>query len=304
VNKAFTPRAVAALAPRIEATVQRLLDDIEGGATVDLAAALARPLPLIVMGELLGLSTVDCAGFAELAVDFLGGLGHGAGRSPELVVRRRQANVEFVARFADIVAERRGRPGDDLVSALIAAHEQGRRLTEDEVFGLCAFLFVAGLETSRGLIGNAVLALLRQPDQLGRYRAEPAIRDAAIEELLRYDSPSPVTVRAALTDVELGGETIRRGDLVVLLLGAANRDPATFADPDRLDLTRGNSAAHLSFSAGIHFCLGAGLARLEARIALTAVFERFPELRLAGQVRHEPSPMHRILATLPVNLHA
>jgi cytochrome P450 len=303
VNKAFTPRSVAALAPRIETAVHRLLDDLDGRSTVDLATALARPVPLLVVGELLGLSTSDRDDFAELAAGFLAGLGHGASRSPELVRRRQQANSELLARFRDIVGERRRRPGDDLVSALLAAHEQGRGLSEDELFGLCAFLFVAGVETSRGLIGNAILALLRHPDQLARYRAEPAIRDRAIEELLRYDSPSPVTVRAALTDVELAGRTILRGDLVVVLLGAANRDPAVFADPDRLDLTRGNSAAHLSFSAGIHFCLGAPLARLEARIALTALAERFPDLRLAGAVRHDPSPLHRILAELPVAPH-
>jgi cytochrome P450 len=302
VSRAFTPRSVAALAPRIEQVVRRLLDDLSGHPAADLATALGRPLPLIVTGELLGLSDVDRDRFAALAVDFLGGLGPAGSQSPDMVERRKRANGEFAERFRQILAERRRHPGDDLISALIAAPGQGRRLSDDEVFGLCAFVFIAGLETSRGLLGNAIVGLLRHPGERARFTAEPPIRAAAIEELLRWDTPSPVTVRAALADVELGGRRILRGDLAVLLLGAANHDPDVFEDPDRLDLTRPNAAAHLGFGAGIHFCLGAPLARLEARIALGALFERFPRLRLAGAPQYDDIPMHRTVSQLPVVL--
>jgi cytochrome P450 len=182
---------------------------------------------------------------------------------------------------------RRARPQADLLSGLLAAEEQGDKLTEPEVIAMCLLLFIAGHETTVNLIGNGALALLRHPDQLARVQAEPTLVPNAVEELLRYDSPVQRTARIATTDVEIDGRPITKGAMVVTALGAANRDPAQFADPDRLDVTR-RDVRHISFGYGIHFCLGAPLARVEGQIALGTLLRRAPGLALA-----EPSPEWR-----------
>ena len=296
LTRVVTARSVAALEPRIRRTVDELTDglvDVLAVGPVNLMDAVAGPLPLTVMGELLGISVEDRTHFAALSRDFLGGLDHDSTLSSETLDRRRQANADLMKRFGELVAEHRRCPGDDLLGRL----SQAGGLTDDELFGLCAFLFMAGLETTRGLIGNAVLALLRHPDQWSKL-------GESVEEFIRYDTSSPITARTALTDVELDGHAIRRGELVILMLNAANRDPEAFDHPDRLDLTRTDAARHLGFGAGIHYCLGAWLARLETRIVLSRLAQRVPGLELAGEPRYEATGVHRTLADLPVTVTA
>jgi cytochrome P450 len=202
--------------------------------------------------------------------------------------------------FRDVIAERRQTPRDDLLSRLIAAEEQGDRLTEGELLITCNLLFVAGHETTVNLIGNGVLTLLNHPEELARLRADPTLLPGAVEELLRYDSPVQRTGRMTNTDVELHGRKIAKGSLVVTAIGAANRDPAHFPDPDRLDITRRDNR-HIAFGFGIHFCLGAPLARLEGQIAIGTLLRRMPELRLATSTPEwRESSTLRGLKTLPV----
>jgi cytochrome P450 len=279
VTKAFTPRVVERLRPRIEAIVGELLAARLETGTIELIADLAAPLPVIVIAELLGIPLEDRAQFKRWSDDLavivdgtiaLAGIG--------------QAEVsagEFHDYLDRIFRERLERPGEDLVSGLVQAQEHGERLTRDELFAICTLLLVAGHETTTNLIGNGVLALLRHPDELARLRTDPALVRTAVEECLRYDSPVQLTSRTALEDVEIEGTTIRRGQEVDTLLGAANRDPAQFPHPDRFDLGRGE-VRHLSFGHGVHFCLGAALARLEGQIALGAIVDRLPGLQLTG----------------------
>jgi cytochrome P450 len=201
--------------------------------------------------------------------------------------------------LADVVARRRSEPGDDLISALIAVEERGDALTERELVVMLVLLLVAGHETTVNLIGNGVLALLRNPDQLALLRGRPELMTAALEELLRWDSPVQLTARVVGEECQLGGRTLRRGELLLTLLGAANRDPAQFPDPDRLDLTR-EPTQHFSFGRGIHFCLGAPLARLEGRLAIGALVSRFPDLRLAGEPVRSETITLRGLRSLPL----
>jgi cytochrome P450 len=201
-----------------------------------------------------------------------------------------------------IVTERRKAPGEDLISGLIEAQAERDALTDGELISTSLLLLIAGHETTSNLIGNGLLALLRNPDQLERLRREPALLENAIEELLRYDSPVQATIRIATEDVAIAGAEIPKDAVSLVLLGAANRDPAAFAEPDRLDLARENMR-HLSFGLGTHFCLGAGLARLEARTAFRGLLERFPRMTLATDVaEYRPNPFLRGLKSLPVRL--
>jgi cytochrome P450 len=204
-----------------------------------------------------------------------------------IVERGRVARRALADYFRALVPERRARPRADLLSGLLAAEEQGDKLTEPEVIAMCLLLFIAGHETTVNLIGNGTLALLRHPDQLARLRREPGLVPNAVEELLRYDSPVQRTARIAIEDVEVAGQPIAKGTMVVTALGAANRDPAQFPDPDRLDVAR-KEPRHISFGYGIHFCLGAPLARVEGQLALGTLLRRAPGLALA-----EPSPEWR-----------
>ena len=210
---------------------------------------------------------------------------------------------EFVQYLTELFAARRADPQDDLVSALLAARDEEDALSEEEVFGTVVLLMVAGHETTVGLIGNAVVNLLAHPDQLELVRADASLIPAAVEELLRYEGPVERTLnRWAATDVELGGQTIRRGELVIAIVGAADRDPERFPEPERLDVAR-EDKRHLAFGRGSHFCLGAPLARLEAEIALETLFRRLPGLRLAvapDELEWRPTPGFRRLEALPV----
>ncbi|GIX46396.1 MAG: cytochrome P450 [Candidatus Tectimicrobiota bacterium] len=280
VSKAFTPQAIAALEPRIRAIVNELLDGIADPAAFDLIEVLAYPLPVIVIAELLGVPPQDRAQFKRWSDQRARIL------EPVLTARERQeamqAAKELDAYFLRILDARRREPRADLISALVAAEEQGDRLTQAELLVMLRLLLVAGNETTTNLIGNGMLALLRHPDQLHLLRARPELLPSAVEELLRYDAPVQIDARTAVEDVDLHGRHIAKGQAVILLLGAANRDPEVFPHPDTLDIIR-QQASHIAFGRGIHHCLGAPLARLEARIAFEALLQRFADLRLLSE---------------------
>jgi pimeloyl-[acyl-carrier protein] synthase len=298
VTKAFTPRVVEQLRPRIETVVAELLRARLETGTIDLIADLAAPLPVIVIAELLGIPIDDRARFKQWSDD-LAVIADGS----IAIAGLPQAEVAAGALYDyldGVFAARRAAPGDDLVSGLVQVQEHGERLSRDELFSICTLLLIAGHETTTNLIGNGTLALLRHPDQLARLREDPSLMRNAVEELLRYDSPVQLTSRTALEDVVIDSTTIARGQEAEIIIGAANRDPAVFADPDRLDIGR-RDVRHLSFGHGIHFCLGAALARLEAQIAIGAVVERLADLRLATDAPPwRPGIVLHGLAALPL----
>ena len=299
VNKAFTPRAVAALEPHIRELTTTLLDAVDDPAAFDLMEAVAKPLPVIVIAEMLGIPPDDRAQFAVWSDQRARIL------EPTLSPDERET-ADAAMRSLDeylmpIISARRVDPKDDIISALAQAEEEGDKLTEREVLIMLRLLLVAGNETTTNLIGNGVLALLRHPDQLAALREDPGLIPSAVEELLRFDSPVQVDVRSVLDDCEVNGFRVRRGDNVVTLLGAANRDPDRFEAPDRLDVRRGDQN-HLSFGRGIHHCLGAPLARLEGRVVLQALIDRFSSLRLLeDRPAFRSSVALRGLLALPVS---
>ncbi len=298
VNKAFTPKAVNALEPHIRALLGALLDDIDDPAGFDLMQAVAQPLPVIVIAEMLGVPSEDRAQFKIWSDQRARTL------EPMIDARERAASdaaaKALEAYFRPIIKERRAAPKDDIVSALAQAEEEGDRLTEREMLNMLRLLLIAGNETTTNLIGNGVLALLHHPDQLQRLRDDPSLIPSAVDELLRFDSPVQTDFRRVLSDCEVNGFAVRQRDNIVVLLGAANRDPDVFDDPDRLDIGRGDRS-HLSFGRGIHHCIGAPLARLEGRIVLEMLLERFSQISLRGeQPRFRNSIVLRGLESLPV----
>ncbi|MFG2863997.1 cytochrome P450 [Streptomyces sioyaensis] len=302
VSQAFTRRRVERLAPRIEELTDELFTAMERTpGPVDLIEGLATPLPVAVISELLGVPTEDRhrmltwshAVARALVPDFL--------LPPGAAEQEAQARREFTDYLRELVVERRRAPGDDLLSALVTVHDDGDVLTENELLATCTLLLIAGHETTVNLIGNGTLALLRHPDQLARLRSDPALTDNAVEELLRYDSPVQLTVRFALQDAEVAGVPVPAGSTLLLLIGAANRDPAAYEHPERLDIGRA-SLRHLAFGQGIHFCLGAPLARLETQIALRMLLARAPQLRLAGEPEWKDHITLRGLSRLPLSL--
>jgi len=296
VSKAFTPKMVEQLRPRIQEIAEELIDVVESRGSMDLAAEYAFPLPITVIAELLGVPVADQDSFKTWSDAII----TPAPRGDEALFEQMG---EFVAYLGEFFAARRAQPQNDLVSALLAARDEEGALTEEEVFGTVVLLIVAGHETTVGLIGNAVLNLLAHPDQLALVRVDPGLIPAAIEEVLRFEGPVERTLnRWAATDVELGGQTIRRGELVIAILGAADRDPDRFEEPDRLDIRR-DDTRHLAFGRGSHYCLGAPLARLEAEIALETLVRRLPRLRLGvapDELAWRPTPGFRRLTALPV----
>lgn len=277
VARSFTPRRVDDLLPRIEAITAELVSAIAPGEDVDLVAAFAQPLPVRVISELLSIPAADRPLLLEWS--------HALARSiePELLVPEAEREDQTRARFAfgayvrQLAAERRQRPGPDLISDLVRTRDREEVLTEDELVATCILLLVAGHETTTSLISNGMLALLRHPEQLQRLRSEPELGPGAVEELIRYDSPVQLTMRVAREDAAVGGTPVANGSFVIVLAGAANRDPWAHPDPDRLDVAR-PPQAHLAFGQGIHFCLGASLARLEALVAIRALVARAPQL--------------------------
>jgi pimeloyl-[acyl-carrier protein] synthase len=280
VSRAFTPRTVEGLRGRVEAVVQEHLDAVAGQGGMDVIAALAYPLPVIIIAEMLGIPAEDHARFKHWSDEMVRGMGIS---SEEDGRRARRARRELRAYFEGVASARRREPHEDLLSALLAVEEAGERLSTDELYETCELLLVAGHETTTNLIGNGLLALLRNPDQWDVLKRDPSRIEHAIEELLRYDSPVQATTRIAQEDLDFDGHAFRTGQTIALVLGAANRDPAQFDDPERLDVTR-DEARHLSFGHGIHFCLGSPLARLEAPIAFRHMIERFPNMRLDDTV--------------------
>ncbi len=282
VSKAFTPRAVDNMRQAIEAVVEQLLDGVRGERSFDLMARFAYQVPVLVICDLLGVPPGDRGRFSAWSAAIAIGLDILSIPDPERLRRGNEAAAGLTEYFRGLVDARRTAPGDDLLSGMIQAEEAGDRLSTDELLATCVLLFFAGHETTVNLIGNGTLALLRHRDQLERLAASPSLGVSAVEELLRYDSPVQRTGRLALQDLELNGRFFKAGWRVNLLIGAANRDPRQYADADALDITRANAASHLSFASGIHYCVGAPLARLEAQLALIGLLRRYPDLQLVS----------------------
>jgi cytochrome P450 len=300
VNKAFTARRVERLRPRITAITTTLLDDmsaLDGRAEVDLLASFAFPLPITVICELLGVPAADQDDFRTWSATAV------SDTAPRDLSRAHASAL--ISYFMDLLAVKRREPADDLLSALIEAQDDKDGLSENEMVSMAFLLLVAGHETTVNLIGSGVLALLLNPVELARLRADPALIDGAVEELLRHVSPvNNATFRCAAETVEIGGVRISRGDPVIVALSGANRDPSRFGDPDGLDLGR-DSSGHLAFGHGIHHCLGAPLARLEAQIALASLLARFGSIQLAVPATSlcwRPSTLIHGLESLPVRL--
>ena len=293
VSKAFTPRRIAFLEPRIRAITDELLTAAGAAGHLEVVSQLAYPLPVRIISEMLGVPVSDHPRFAGWSARLAHSLQPGFGVAPEEAQARAEAadaaSEEFAAYFRELIALRRARPEADLLSAMIAAEDAGDQLTEDELIATCVLLLVAGHETTVGLISNALLALLRHPDQFALLRARPELASAAVEETLRYDAPVQLTGRVARGGLQAGDVTARDGALVMLLLAAAGRDPEVYAEPDRFDIQRGASN-HLAFAAGAHFCLGAPLARLEATIAVGQIARRVVEPSLAeDELSYKPN---------------
>lgn len=275
VSKAFTPRAVERMRPRIEAVVEAIVHDLKQRSHFDLMADFASPLPVVIIAEMLGVDVQDQQRFRHWSNEATLLLGDGTNEDR----RRAFAALEEMRSWLDEQVEQRRRaPREDLLSGLVAAEEGGERLTTMELFSTCLLLLIAGNETTTGLIGNGALALLNHPEQLDLLRREPQRIADAVEELVRYDSPVQLTSRLVLEDRDFQGRRFQRGQQIVLLLGAGNRDPKRFPEPDRLDISRPD-VHPLSFGHGIHYCLGAQLARLEARIAFEKLLQGLPNLR-------------------------
>ena len=279
VSKAFTPRAVEEMRARIQQLVDGLVDPIEERGEFDLIADLAYPLPVMVISDMLGVPADERAALYDWSAAIAKSLDVAQDPTPEFIATTNAAVQGLTDYFRSLVALRRKQPRADLLSDLVMAEDQGHRLTEDELLATFVLLYFAGHETTVNLIGNGILVLLNHPDQLARLRTEPSLIGSAVEELLRYDGPVQRTGRVILEDVEIGGHHLRAGQRAHVVLGAANRDPARFPEPDRFDVARTENA-HLTFGGGIHYCIGAPLARVEAQIAIATLLRRLPNLRL------------------------
>lgn len=291
---AFSPKRMAAYAPRIEATLGRLLDG--AGERFDVVPALAQPLPIAVITDLLGIPDADARRFARIGTTVASALD--GIRSPAQAARVLRAHGELERLFEELFALRRREPADDVISTLVAADD---RITPAELVPLCTLLLVAGFETTVNALGSAVDQLLDHPDQWADLVADPAgLAGAVVEETLRYAAPVQRTARMAHEEVEVGGVTVRRHQWVLTLIGAANRDPEVYADADAFDVHRTDAGEHLAFSGGIHYCVGAPLARLELATAVRTLAERAPRLRRAGAAAYRRGTTIRGPARLPV----
>ncbi|CAM5246761.1 cytochrome P450 [Streptomyces spiroverticillatus] len=298
VSQAFTPRTVARLTPYIDQLASDLVADLVANGGGDLLAAVAEPLPVAVIAQMLGIPEADRAPLRPWSADICGM--YELNPSPETAERAVRASLDFSAYLRDLIAFRRRSPGDDLLSGLIAAHEDGERLTEQEVISTCVLLLNAGHEATVNATTNGWHALFQHPDQLAALRANPQeLIPSAVEELMRFDTPLQLFERWVLDDIEVDGVKIPRGSEVALLFGSANHDPAVFADPERLDLARQDNP-HISFSAGIHYCIGAPLARIELAASLRALLAQAPGLRPAAEPERRPNFVMRGLRELPV----
>lgn len=301
VSKAFSPRVVKQLEPDITALVDGLLDKVEAAGRFEVIADLAYPLPVAVICRLLGVPVADEPRFSWASALLAQGLDPFIAFTgePQGFEERLEAGLWLRGYLRGLLEERRSRPADDLMSALIAVEEAGDQLTEDEIVATCNLLLIAGHETTVNLIANAVLAMLRNPEHWSALAADPGRVSAIVEETLRYDPPVQLVGRVAGADMTVGGVEVPRGDTMMLLLAAAHRDPAITGTPDVFDPRR-SSIRHLAFGLGAHFCLGAPLARLEAAVALSAAARRFPAARLESEPQYKPNVTLRGMAQLPV----
>jgi len=280
LNKGFSAAAVEGLRPQVEVIVDQMLKPLQYGAEVDLMREFANPMPVRIILEMLGIPQE----LRDTFVDWSRAIAVFRGNPNRTVEEARAAQdalIELTEFFRTTVAERRRNKGNDLISLLIDIEEEGEVLTEEELYAQCIALLFAGHETTRNLIGNGMYTLLRNPREIAELREKPEMIRSAVEELLRYESPVQFTARVLKEDIEVCGQQLRKGWTVLCMLGAANRDPKQFREPNELDLKRLNNQ-HLAFSAGLHFCIGAQLARLEGQIALRALVQRFPKMKLAG----------------------
>ena len=297
VSRAFTPRRVEELRGTIQGIVDGLVDDGLARGEFDLLATVLEPLPVTVIAELLGIPEADRHLLRPWSAEIC--LMYELNPSEQYARRAVRASIEFGDYLRDLSRTRRTNPGTDLISGLTQVAEAGDRLTEDELIGTCVLLLNAGHEASVNGSGNGWWALFRHPDQLARLRADPSLLPIAVEELLRYDTPLQLFERWVLEDSEICGAQVPRGAELGLMFGSSNRDPDAFADPDRLDLAR-DPNPHISFGAGIHFCLGAPLARLEMQIAFETILRRLPRLELLAEPEWKPTYIIRGLKSLAV----
>ena len=301
VSRAFTPRVVEAMRPHIQEIVDGLLDRVQGARGMDVIEDLAYPLPVTVICEMLGVPTADQDVFKQWSADIARSLDAAIlPAGSDVITRGQEAGDALREYFRSLIAVRRKQPRPDLLSALIAAEEQGDKLSEPELLATCSLLLIAGHETTVNLIGNGLFALLRHPAELQALTDDPALIQTGVEELLRFDGPVQRTGRMTMADVEIGGRQIPKGSIVAAVIGAANRDPAHFPDPDRLDVSRQENR-HIAFGFGIHFCLGAPLARIEGQVAIGTLLRRWRALKLVSDTPEwRESSVLRGLKTLPV----
>ncbi|MEU1890767.1 cytochrome P450 [Streptomyces pristinaespiralis] len=299
VTKAFTPRTVQALEPVVQRLAAGLVADFRKAGGGDLIAEVAEPLPVAVIAEMLGIPESDRPLLRPWSADICGM--YELNPSQETAARAVRASTEFSAYLRELITVRRERPGDDLVSALIAAHDEGDRLSEQEMISTCVLLLNAGHEATVNTTANGWWTLFRHPGQLAALRADHSLLSTAVEELMRYDTPLQLFERWVLDDIEIGGVVVPRGSELALLFGSANRDGTRFDRPDTLDLARADNP-HVSFGAGIHYCLGAPLARIELAASFGELLRRCPDMRLAAEPRFKGGFVIRGLEELLVEL--
>ncbi|WP_369224050.1 cytochrome P450 [Streptomyces sp. R39] len=299
VSKAFTPRTVERLGPYVARLAGELVDGLVEKGGGDLLTDVAEPLPVAVIAEMLGIPEADRAPLRPWSADICGM--YELNPSEDTAAKAVRASVEFSDYLRELIAERREAPGDDLISGLIEAHDEGDRLTEQEMISTAVLLLNAGHEATVNATVNGWYALFRNPAQLAALRADHSLVPTAIEELMRYDTPLQLFERWVLDEIEIDGTTIPRGAEIAMLFGSANHDPEVFRRPEDLDLTRRDNP-HISFSAGIHYCIGAPLARIELAASMTALLERAPTLSLAAEPRRKPNFVIRGLEGLSVEV--
>src|SRR5438128_7040017 len=302
VSRAFAPRAISAIRASIQRIVDQCLDQVAPCGEMDVIADLALPVPSTVICEMLGVPVADRDRFTVWTAQATFGLAAGV-LPPEMLAQAAAAGTELAAYFQELLAARRTRLGDDLLSALIRAEEEGDRLSPSELLSQAIGLLIAGFETTIGLIGNGVRALVEHPAELAKLRARPELAERAVEECLRYDGPIILTPRVLHADVEFGGKPLPKAAKVFGMLAAADRDPAVFPEPDRFDIER-RPNDHLAFGGGPHFCLGAHLATLEGEIAIASLVTRFDDLRLVSETVEWGPSLFRVPGQLPITFRA
>lgn len=297
VHKAFTPRRVENLRESVQSIADSLLDQVQANGFMDVLADFAVPLPVTVIAELLGVPEDERSPLRHWSQTIVAM--YELGPTPEQEHAAIQAATEFTDYLRYLANRRRQHPEDDLITALVEAEDAGDRLTEDELIATCTLLLNAGHEATVNVVGNGLYALFCYPDQLRLLQANPTLNNSAVEELLRYDTPLQLFRRFALEDVRFRDVTFKQGQEIALLLGSANRDPERFPNPDSLDISRADNP-HIAFSLGVHYCLGAPLARMELQIAFATLLRRFPEIALAQQPHYRDSVVIRGLEALQV----